>query len=175
MTMRMAVQASTQRFFRIALALFAVSMVAAGTANAGTAEDVFESWSSVFSGGTWTTIVDSQPHEHSYRKVLGGRFLEIETKDGSRSSKVVLGIDPRTKKCTFWQFDNQGGVTRIHLTEMGDNSWLLEGTGSGPDGKSRYKSKVTLIDRNHTQEEMIEHIVNGESQPKQTRHWTRKP
>ena len=166
--------ASRQCFLGISLALV-VSTIAAGTANAGTAEEVFDSWTSAFTGGTWTTTIDGQPHKHAYRKVLGGKFLELETKDGRRSSRVMLGIDPKTKKCTFWQFDDQGSVTKIELTTASGNVWLLEGTGSGPDGKSRYRSKVTLIDKNHTREEMIEHLVNGKAQPTQTRHWTRKP
>ena len=103
------------------------------------------------------------------------KFVKLETEDGSRSSHVVLGIDPTTKKCTFWQFDNTGCVIHIHVTKAGNNVWLLEGTGSGPDGKCHYRSRVTLIDENHTREEVIEHLVNGEPQPKRTRNWTRKP
>ena len=135
---------------------------------------VLKAWGDFFSGGTWTTNSLGTQHQHKYRTVLNGNLIEGALLDGKVSSKLIVGVDPQTKKCKMWHFLSDDTVIQYRVTQQAKGKWLLEGKGNGPKGSSSYRSRVTRLDKNSTKEEMLEHVHNGEKQPLGTRVWKRK-
>ena len=133
----------------------------------------FKSWSNFFHGGVWRTTIDEQHHEHRYEKIYDGQLQVGETVDAGLRSKIVVGLDPANEECRLWQFGSDGGVTVFSIKEMDPNTWVLTGKGNGPQGETRYRSKVTRIGPNSTKEEMLEYVLNGTKQPTTVRTWRR--
>jgi hypothetical protein len=87
----------------------------------------------------------------------------------------MIGVHPETKKCTWWFFNEDGGIGTGVLTQEADGVWLLENKGIGPKGEIRYKGKLTRVDANTVKEEVTEFVVYGEKQKMGTLIWARKP
>lgn len=152
------------------------SLLAFSVSNSHAAEAsqaAFKSWSNFFHGGVWRTTVNEQHHEHRYEKIYNGQLQVGETVDGGLRSRIVVGLDPANEECRLWQFGSDGCVTVFSIKEIDPNTWVLTGKGSGPQGETRYRSKVTRIGPNSTNEEVLEYVVNGTKHPKTVRAWRR--
>jgi hypothetical protein len=85
----------------------------------------------------------------------------------------MIGVDPQTKVCTWWFFNNDGGIGNDVLTQESGTVFLLEGTGTGPKGKIRYKGRITQVDKNTVKEEVLEFSIGDKDMGPQTAIWTR--
>lgn len=149
--------------------LLAVSMVV-GQAEG---EKVFTAYTDFAIGGTWKTMVDGTPVESTYTRIEGSKFVQITNKGGPLPFVGMIGIDPETKKCTFWFFNNDGGIGKDILTQESDDVWLLQGKGNGPEGKVRYKGRIIRVDEDTVKEEVIHFSIGDESIEPQTFTWKR--
>ena len=168
MTRRIAVQ--------FAQVLTVISLVVLPNLNmhaADNPEAALKNWADFLHGGVWRTTVNDQKHEHRYETVYDGRLQIGETVDAGVRAKLVVGIDPQSGNCRFWQFGSDGCVTIFDLKEMDHDTWILTGSGNGPKGKTRYRSRITRTGPNSTQEEMLEYVLNGTKQPTTVRIWNR--
>ena len=152
-------------------AMLLAATVALGQADG---EDAFKSYSEAVVGGTWTTTGENGKIQNSYRWIANERFLELTAKGGLMPLVAVIGVDPETKKCTWWIYNEDGSVGKDVLTQEADRVWLLEGTADGPKGATRFKGRVTQLDANTIKLESIEFVLNGENQKLETLIWTRK-
>ena len=82
-------------------------------------------------------------------------------------------MDPESDTCRLWQFGSDGSVTVFELTQLNKDTWLLTGSGSGPKGNSRYRSRVTRTGPDSTKEEMLEYVLDGKPKPTTVRTWKR--
>ena len=137
------------------------------------AVDAFRNWAGFFGGGVWRTKVEGSQHEHRYQKLNGGRFQSAVTIDNNRRAHLIGGVDPNSRRFRLWQFGADGSVTVIEVRQLETDSWMLNGRGAGPNGRSRYRSRVTRTGPDSTREEMLEYQVNGEAQPTSMRIWKR--
>lgn len=137
-------------------------------------EDALKSYTDFAIGGVWTTTVDNETVEHTYRKIADGRFVQLTAKGGSNSFVGIVGVDPDTTMCTWWTFGHNGSVIKFTMVRESDATWLCEGGGSSPDGTVQWKFRIRRIDDNTLQEEGIEVEVNGQKQEPRTFTWTRK-
>ena len=164
---------STIKFAQL-LVLCALGSLSARDAHAaGNSLEAFHNWADFFHGGVWRAKVNGQEHEHRYERIYNGRLQIGETVDAGVRARIVIGIAPASGNCRLWQFGSDGCVTIFDLKQVDRDTWLLTGTGHGPKGKTRYRSKVTRTGPNSTREEMLEYVLNGTKQPTTVRNWQR--
>ena len=137
------------------------------------AEATFQNWAEFLQGGVWRTTVNGQKHEHRYETIYDGRLQIGETLDAGLRARIVVGVDSKIGTCCLWQFGSDGCVTTFKLNEIDHNTWVLTGSGNGPKGETRYRSRVTRTGPNSTKEEMLEYVLNGAKQPATDRTWRR--
>jgi hypothetical protein len=94
--------------------------------------------------------------------MLNGRFVQANLNSDGTRVKFLVGIDPVTKKCTWWGYDEDGCVVKWVMSKVGEDVWLSEGVGIGPKGKCAWKEKLTRIDENTVKEEIEHFMINGE-------------
>ena len=151
--------------------LFLAASIVVGQAEG---EEAFKSWTEYSIGGKWTTTMDGVKSEISYRQTLDGKFVHVDLNSGGIPVTFLLGIDPVTKKCTWWGFDGYGGTVKWVMSRIGEDVWMSEGKGMGPEGEYVLKEKMTRIDADTVKEEIESFIVNGKQQKTGTNIWTRK-
>lgn len=137
-------------------------------------EKVFRSYADLAVGGTWATTIEGQQLEHTYRWLDGGKFLELSAMGGAAPHRCIIGVDPRTGKCTRWNFNENGGTSASSMTLEGEGVWLLEGGGTGPAGAIRYRGRLRAIDADTVNEEVLEFVFNGEKLKTGTNVWKRR-
>lgn len=137
-------------------------------------EKAFRAYAEHAVGGTWTTTINGQELEHTYRWLDGGKFVQLSGKGGVAPYLAVIGVDPRTGHCTWWNFNENGGTGIATMTLERDGVWLLEGSGKGPSGANRYRGRVTRPDADTITEECLEDVFNGERQQTGTFVWKRR-
>ena len=93
--------------------------------------------------------------------------------DADTRADIMIGFDPASGKCQFWQFGSDGCVTIFEVTQVNKDVWMLKGVGRGPNGETRYRSKVTRTGPDSTREEMLEYVLNGTAQATTVRIWNR--
>ncbi len=129
-------------------------------------DKVFKAWSALAVGGVWTTTVegvDVQPR-HSYRSLGKGKFIRLNGRGGPFPGVGIMGIDPETKKCTWWCFIDDGAVWISTMSLEKEGVFLLEGTGKGPKDTISFKDRVIRVDQDTYREEPIEIVLNGKKQ-----------
>ena len=86
----------------------------------------------------------------------------------------MIGVDLETKECTWWFYNEDGSTGKNTFTQESDGVWLLQGSGKGTKGETRYRGKLTRVEENTIREEVIEFIANGEKQPNRNVRLERK-
>ncbi len=137
-------------------------------------EKVFRTFANHAIGGTWTATIEGQQLEHTYRWLDGGRFMQLSGKGGLAPYSGIVGVDPRTGNCAWWNFNENGAVSANVMTLEADGVWLLEGRGAGPKGDIRYRGKLTRVDADTVNEEVLEFVYNSEKQKPGTNVWKRR-
>jgi hypothetical protein len=138
-------------------------------------EKTFKSFTDHIVGGTWVTTIDGERLEHSYRRIVNEKFVQLTLKGGFNAGIAVLGVDPETNKCKFWGFGEDGAVSNWTLSQEGKGVWYLTARAVGPNGEHKYKGRVTAVDADTTKEELLELVVEGEKQEPRTNIWKRTP
>ena len=140
---------------------------------ADNSDRTFQNWAKFFHGGVWRTTAGGRQHEHRYEKIYDDRLQVGETIDAGVRARLVIAVDPSDGNCRFWQFRSDGCVTIFKLQEVDGDTWDLTGTGNGPKGETKYRSRVTRTGPNSTKEELLEYVLNGVEQPTTVRNWRR--
>lgn len=100
--------------------LLAASMVV-GQADG---QEAFEAFSEFVVEGTWTyTIPDGRVGKDCYRKILDGKFIELNGKHGDLELVCIIGVDPKSKLCTWWGFGNENGVGKVTMELESQGVW----------------------------------------------------
>jgi len=164
---------------RLVLLMASVALVVftGATSNAfaqSKATDTFSSFTKLAMGGTWTATVGDAKLEHSYSWAAGEKFAQLKTKGGISPSVAIFGVDLEADSCNWWFFSDDGGHSKLLLTQESDGVWILQGQGMGVDGKTKYKSRVTRIDDDTINEDIVELVGNGVKQPNTTITWKRQ-
>ena len=154
--------------------LCALVVTASAVVAQADAEAAFKSYSDHAVGGTWVTTIDGETLEHSYRRTINDKFVELTLKGGFNAGIALIGVDPKTNKCVWWGFGNDGAVGLWVMSQESEGVWLLHGTALGPKGENRYKGRITAIDKDTSKEELLELVVEGEKQELQTNIWRRR-
>ena len=148
---------------------------ASGEQEAG--EKAFKAYADLAVGGTWVATVDGKQFEDTYELILGGKLMLCTSKGGGEfpAAVTVAGIDPITKKFTFWGFDAQGGVSVGTSRLVSDGVWLGEWRGNQPNGSASEATRLTKIDADTVKYETLDQTVTGEAKafPEVTT-WKRK-
>ena len=81
------------------------------------AEKVFKAFADIAVGGTWVPTDDDGTNEEKYERILDGKFLLHTTKRVGEypATASIVGIDPDTKQCTFWDFSARGDVSTMTI------------------------------------------------------------
>ena len=156
--------------------MYCASLVLAASMVVGQAdgEEVFKSWVDMSLGSTWSTTVDGATSTMSYRRTLGGKFVQANLNSDGTRVKFLVGIDPATKQCTWWGYDEDGCVVKWVMTKPSKDVWMSEGVGMGPEGKCALKEKLTRIDENTVKEEIEHFMINGKERKAVTTIWKRE-
>ncbi len=140
-------------------------------------EKAFKAYTDLAVGGVWTTTIDGAQISNSYQRAVNNQFVRLTTKgsvDAFVSFEAMIGIDPETKKCSWWVFNEHGGVGKVVMTQEAVGVWMLEGKAIGPKGKVQIRTRLKRVDADTIEEQQIEVVVDGEKQPTRTNTWTRK-
>ena len=138
------------------------------------AEKVFKSYMDLAVGGVWTTTIDGEQLEHTYRWVRGKKFVQLKGRGGILPYIAMIGIDPKTKKCTWWIYNEDGSMGIDSMTQEKEGVWLLEGPGTGQKGNIRYKGRISRLDKDTIEEEVIEFVAYGQVVGPSKHIWKRK-
>ena len=152
----------------------ALLLTASMVVGQGDGEATFNSWMDFSVGGKWTTTVDGVKSEISYKRTLNGKLVQADLIDEGIHVTFIVGIDPVTKECTWWGFDENGCVVKWVMSKVSENVWMSEGKGMGPKGKCALKEKLTRLDANTVKEEIEYFMIDGQEQKAVTCTWTRK-
>ena len=136
-------------------------------------EKAFKAYTDFAVGGTWVTTVDGGKIEACYTRIPDSPFVQLTQKGGPLPFVGMIGVDPQTKVCMWWFFNNDGGIGKDVLTQESDTVFLLEGTGLGPKGKVHYKGRITQVDKNTVKEEVLQFLIGDEDMGPQTAIWKR--
>ncbi len=134
----------------------------------------YKSLSDFLVGGVWTMTKSDVKCEISYKPTLNGRFILGEYMHGDIPVTFLIGIDPVTKKITWFGFDGDGDVVKWVMTRSSDDTWSSEGNGMGPKGECALKNKLTRIDADTLEEELEHFVINGKQMKIGTNIWKRK-
>jgi hypothetical protein len=148
-----------RRQIMLSTAVLLTASVVVGQADG---EKAFKSYMDFAVGGTWTTTVDGERIESSYKRVVDSQFVQLTNKGVPLPFVAMIGVDPKTKNCTWWFFNNDGGIGKDVLIQEADKVWLLEGTGIGPKDRIRYRGRITQIDENTGKEEVLRFMIGKE-------------
>jgi hypothetical protein len=149
-------------------------LLAASMVGQADGEATFNSWMDFSIGGAWTTTVDGVKSEMSYKRTLNGKLVQANLIDEGIHVTFIVGIDPVTKKCTWWGFDENGCVVKWVMSRISENVWMSEGKGMGPKGECALKEKLTRLDADTVKEEIEYFMINGKQQKAVTATWKRK-
>ena len=138
------------------------------------AEAAYKSLSDFLVGGVWTTMAGDVKCEISYKPTLNGRFILGEYMHGNIPVTFLVGVDPATKKITWFGFDGDGDVVKWAMTPTSESTWTTEGKGMGPNGECAIKSKTTRVDADTIKEELEHFVINGKQMRIGTNIWKRK-
>lgn len=165
----------THKVLTLAIAMTAVVALATNSfAQQTDGRDVFDSYARFAVGGKWTTTIGDDNFEHTYTWIRGKKFAQLDGKGGVLPFVAMFGVDPDTKKCTWWYYNEDGSHGKSVLTRESEGVWMLQGSTKGGKGETRYKGRISRIDDNTVEEEYIEFIVNGEKQPSGKFTWKRQ-
>ena len=137
-------------------------------------EKAFKSYVDFAVGGVWTCTIDGEELKHSYHMMDGGQFLQLQGKGGLVPYVAIIGVDPKSKQCTWWNFMEDGGVGQNKMTLESDGVWLLQGRGDGPKGQVRYKGRLTRVGKDEVREKIIVFRIGDDDQGTPTNVWRRK-
>jgi hypothetical protein len=135
-------------------------------------ERAFNSFMDLAVGGTWIRSDDVQM-QHTYQWSVGSKFVQHTAKGGSRPFVTMIGVDPRSKQCTWWFYNEDGSVGMATLEQTGDGVWILEEASEGLLGPTRYKGVISRLHDDTIKEEIRESVINGEPQPTGSFLWKR--
>ncbi len=82
----------------------------------------FKAYTDFAVGGVWTTTDGDRQMTAKYRKVANGAFVELTQKGGLVPFVGMIGVDPETKKCAWWFFNEDGGTGNDVMTQEGHKS-----------------------------------------------------
>ena len=136
-------------------------------------EKAFRAYTDFAVGGTWVATVEGVKIELCYTRIADSPFVQATCKGNPLPFVCMIGIDPETKACTFWFFNNDGGIGKDVLTQESDKVFLLEGSGVGPKGKVHYKGRITQVDKNTVKEEVLQFVIGDEDLGQRTVIWKR--
>lgn len=136
-------------------------------------EKAFRAYTDFAVGGTWVATVEGVKIELCYTRIADSPFVQATCKGNPLPFVCMIGIDPETKACTFWFFNNDGGIGKDVLTQESDKVFLLEGPGVGPKGKVHYKGRITQVDKNTVKEEVLQFVIGDEDLGQRTVIWKR--
>ena len=146
----------------LVLLLLAVSSNVAVAQDDG--QEAFESFAKMIVGGTWTTTLDGEKYEDTYRKISNGQFIQ-QTAKGSKlfpGGVSVLGIDPETNKFTWWGFNADGSVTKGTMKSVSKDIWQGQWASKGPKGTTLTELTLKRIDKDTLKVDITKQEVTGE-------------
>ena len=153
--------------------LMAVSM-ALGQAEA---QKTFDELSDLLVGGTWVyQAEDGTTAEHSYRKILDGKYLQNTATAiaGGSPAISIVGIDPSAGQVKFWTFGQDGYVGSSAVTSQGKNAWLFIGEAQGLQGKESIEFKATKVNADEIKINIIAYTLDGVKQQAKSETWKRR-
>ena len=131
-------------------------------------EDAFKSWTDFSIGGVWTCTEDGVKSEICYKRTLNDKFVQADLNSKGIPVTFLLGIDPETKKFTWWGFDGYGGTVKWVMSRESEHVWRSEGKGLGPDGEYALKES-DVCRRRHG--EGRNRVVHDQRQAAEGRHY----
>lgn len=135
-------------------------------------QQVFEEWADLAVGGVWSRKTDDgEKVEHRYRRVAKGRFVLFTAKGGMFPGRSMIGVDPKTGRATWWDFNEDGSVGKSVMTQEAPGVWKLNGRFAGLDGDSKWSLVARKAGKNRIRTEKF--LFDGEKQGDQV--WTRSP
>jgi hypothetical protein len=140
------------------------------------AEQAFKSYSDFMAGGVWTRTTDEgEQLRHTYRWVLGDKFVQFKDLGAERETIILIGHDPNTEKIMRWAFFEGGAVGISTLTQTGDGEWTIGIQAKSPESGSVYTGKRVIRKEGPNRLRAIGDVkVNDEARHSEN-VWTRVP
>ena len=119
----------------ILVALTSTTAIAQGELTAKDGKAAFQSLAKLVVGGVWTRSDDEQ-YRHSYEWAIEGKFVHRTAKGGPLPDVAMIGVDPKTKQCVWWFFNQDGSVGKSICKLEKNGVWSFDGTTEGSKGKT---------------------------------------
>lgn len=121
-------------------------------------ESAFNAYADLAVGGTWTTTIDGVTYEDSYERIQDGQFVMLTSKPVGQfpASVTVLGVDPVTKKFTWWGFSADGTHSLGTSRQIKSGVWVGPFNSNGPKGEMTSRGKLTKVDKDTIKYEILE-------------------
>jgi hypothetical protein len=136
-----------------------------GPAEQNKAEKVFKAFADFAVGGKWVPLDDDGKSEEKYELILNGKFLlHTSQREGQFPPNMsIVGIDPETKQCTFWDFNAAGDVSSMTIDLDADGSLVMTTARPAPGSDAAVSFRLILIDADTVKAEMTMHSAAGET------------
>lgn len=127
-------------------------------------EEAFKAYAKLTVGGTWISEVDGVQFEDTYKPILDGRFLQLTSKPaGEFSANVtILGIDPVTKKFTWWGYHADGFVSIGTSRQVKEGVWVGPWNARGSEASISSRGRLTKVDDDTIKYEILERTIKGD-------------
>ncbi len=145
-------------------------LVASSVVGQAQPEQALKEWGDLVVGGVWVnTNADGEKTQHTYRWGINNRFLLFTSRGAQFPGQSMIGVDPKSKQVTFWDFSEDGSVGNGTLVRVADGVWTMKGESHGGAEDSTWSLRATKVDADTIKVDM--YVQNGE--PSEDRVWTR--
>ncbi len=121
-------------------------------------EEAFNAYADLAVGGTWTTTIDGVTYEDKYERIQDGNFVMLTSKAVGQfpASVTILGVDPVSKKFTWWGFSADGTQSLGTSKQTKDGVWVGLLNSNGPQGAMNSRGRLTRVDSDTIKYEILE-------------------
>ncbi|MGM0487982.1 MAG: hypothetical protein ACQESR_14615 [Planctomycetota bacterium] len=122
------------------------------------ARKAFQELADFLMGGVWECdLPDLGKVEQTYQWKIKDRFLEVSQKGGDGERHCVFGLDPASRKPTWWTFKEDGTVNEMVATRVKEGLWKWDAMEHGPSGKrTRMRGTLKRINDNRAEAHVLE-------------------
>lgn len=136
-----------------------------GSAEQSKGEKAFKAFADFAVGGKWVPLNDDGKSEEKYEPILNGKFLlHTSKREGQFPPNMsIVGIDPETKQCMFWDFNAAGDVASMTIDLDADGNLVLAAARPAPGSDATMSFRLIRIDADTLKAEMTLHSAAGET------------
>lgn len=122
------------------------------------ARQAFQELADFLLGGVWECdLPDLGKVEQTYQWKIKDRFMVVGQKGGDGERHCVFGLDPASRKPTWWTFKEDGTVNEMVATRVKEGLWKWDSVEHGRNGKrTTMRGTLERIDENQAAARVLE-------------------